>query len=131
MHAIDRASERYGVVLDEGGLLHLEVSIVAGRSICLQRNTETELHIVGHKGVALVAVYLRGPKVIATFLPPEAARNGLTRGAFLRAELSNAYPAEFGSARSDRQSANRAKKRANSRTKFARQYEQATYEDAA
>lgn len=52
-HVIERALERYGVVLSEAEARALEAQLC--RATCLRRLPDKEVHVVRHQGIAMLA----------------------------------------------------------------------------
>lgn len=81
MHCIDRAWERYALILSEPDVFALERQIKERRSVVVRREeAATEIHLVQHEGIVMVAVWAldEGGRFmrIVTFLPEESVRGG-------------------------------------------------------
>jgi hypothetical protein len=88
-HPIERALERYGVILTRDTLAGLEQAIDERKGVCLHKTPQAELVLIGYEGTALVAVWDLEVHCIRTFLPREVATNHRLRHRFIRQELAN------------------------------------------
>jgi hypothetical protein len=69
-HAIERARQRYGIVLDLAALRLLEGQIAAGRATVLTKIAEgVQRVLVTHAGKQMVAIFDHQSRKITTFLP--------------------------------------------------------------
>lgn len=71
-HAIERAQERYNLLLTTTDIRRLEQTILAGKALIVRRADPNDTVLVQHKGVSLVAVVYRPNGNIVTFLPRES-----------------------------------------------------------
>lgn len=72
-HAKERAKQRYGLVLNRSHILLMVEKIQELEAIFLCKESRTRTHyIVEHDGTWMIAVYDRGKKNIATFMPRSA-----------------------------------------------------------
>lgn len=83
-HRIDRALERYGIVLNRADIDDMERAILAGRSIPVRRHPSGGVvHLVKHGALPMIAVWNLGKDDghpgIATFLPADALVAGVSR----------------------------------------------------
>lgn len=72
-HIIERAYERYGIIVSVDDVIHMRNCIVAGESVLVERQEESETHIVmTPSGRAMKAVFISPKQIIVTVLPRDA-----------------------------------------------------------
>lgn len=73
LHIIERAHERYGITVSVDEVIHMRNCIVAGKSVLVERQDESETHIVmTPSGRAMKAVFVAPKQIIVTVLPRNA-----------------------------------------------------------